>query len=117
MSSFAKNTTVTFIVPDQSGPAFWQIVTDLTRKVGKDLSIDLEIIYSDSNRFASLKVIQNIISRQQKPDYLIFRPFYGNAVEIFSLLESNKIPFVTLEQAFIGKEAEQLGVPKINFKY
>jgi ABC-type sugar transport system substrate-binding protein len=36
---------------------------------------------------------------------------------VFNKLEESKIPFVTLEQEFIGKEAEIIGLPMEKYKY
>lgn len=47
----------------------------------------------------------------------MFRPFYGNAASVFDLIEAKGILFVTLEQAFFGKEALALQRPKQKYKH
>ncbi|MFT4939295.1 MAG: ABC-type sugar transport system substrate-binding protein [Paraglaciecola sp.] len=113
----ADNLQVTFVVPDGTGPLFWNLVADVSRSVADDLDVDIEVTYSASNRFDSKLVIEKISQRKIKPDYIIFRPFHGNAVKVFDLLESEKIPFVTLEQAFSGEEEKEIGSPQQKYKY
>lgn len=113
----AETLQVSFVVPDEKGPIFWELVADVAASASQDLEVELEVLNSASNRFASKQVIEKIARRQNKPDYLIFRPFQGNAREIFDLLESNKIPFVTLEQAFEDKELAEVGLPQQKYRY
>jgi ABC-type sugar transport system substrate-binding protein len=105
-------TQVVLIVPDKEGPAFWSLVHQVTAASAQSLNVQLEVIYGGENRFATLKIIEAIVARPVKPDYLIFRPFHGNAKNVFDQIEARGILFVTLEQAFSGKEAMELQRPK-----
>ncbi|MEW6995182.1 ABC transporter substrate-binding protein [Colwelliaceae bacterium MEBiC 14330] len=116
-SVLAKPLHVTFVVPDQKGPLFWQYVSAIAESVADDIEINLELIYTHSDRFALKEAINKISNRKNKPDYLIFRPFRGNATAVFKQLEASEIPFVTLEQDFIGKEANVIGLPREKYKY
>jgi ABC-type sugar transport system substrate-binding protein len=113
----AETLRISFVVPDEKGPIFWDLVAGVAVSAAEDLGVELEVLNSASNRFASKKVIEKIIRRQNKPDYIVFRPFQGNAREIFDLLESSKIPFVTLEQAFEDSEVVEIGRPQQKYHY
>ena len=113
----ADKLKITFVVPDGKGPLFWNLVADIAQAAADDLEVELETLYSDSHRFGSKLAIEAIIKRDIKPDFVIFRPFHGNAIEVFDLLEKNQIPFVTLEQAFVGKEAEAIGSPQQTYSH
>lgn len=115
--SIASEVRISFVVPDREGPLFWSFLTDISHSVAKNLGVELEVIYSDSDRFASLAAINEIAARDNKPDYLIFRPFQGNVVEVFNILEKNNIKFVTLEQAFVGEEAISVGKPQQKYSH
>ena len=114
---FAENLKITFIVPDENGSVFWQMVTENSKAAAKTLGIDLEIIHSDNNRFTYKAKLEKIVQRMRKPDYIILRPFQGTVEGTFNLLEKNKIPFVTLERAFFDLESENLGAPKQKYKH
>lgn len=113
--TFATN--VILIIPDAKGPAFWNIVHQVSAASADSLDIHLEVIYGGSNRFSTFDIIEDIVARPIKPDYLIFRPFHGNAASVFDLIEAKSILFVTLEQAFSGKEALELQRPKQKYKH
>lgn len=112
----AKKMNVTLVFPDHDGHEFWHIVADVGQSTTKSLNANLEVIYSDNNRFSLQKELIKISQRSNKPDYVIFRPFQGNALDVFSMLEKNDIKFVTLEQAFVDDEAKSLGLPQQYFK-
>ena len=112
LESVAKPVTVTFVVPDQQRPSyFWNLVTEVAKSAAEDVDVTLEVLFSDYHRFALRSAVTELAARPVKPDYVIFRPFKGNAVEVFELLESSGIPFVTLEQAFSVSESDKLGRP------
>lgn len=114
---FAKNTEVTLIIPDKKGPVFWQFVSDVSKSAAKNLNINLEIIYTNSHRFALKNTIDEILKRKVKPEYIIFRPFLGNTAQVFNQLERHKVKFVTLEQAFDGRIKQIIGTPQHKYKY
>lgn len=115
--SFSSKLNVIFIVPDAEGPIFWQLVSDVSKVAAKSLNVDLEIIHSDSNRFASKSVIDKILLRSDKPDYLIFLPYLGNTISVFNQIERAKIPFITLEQTFPLDLKKRLLQPREKYKY
>ncbi len=116
-SVFAKPLHVIFVVPDQQGALFWHYTSAIAESVADDIEINLELIHTHSDRFALKEAINKISNRKNKPDYLIFRPFRGNATRVFKQLEASGIPFVTLEQDLIGEEAYDIGLPKEKYKY
>lgn len=114
---YGKALNVTFIIPDKEGTFFWKLVNSVNAAAAKDLNINLETIYSDTGRFAQISTIKEVASRAVKPDYIIFRGYFGNTIETFKLLETKKIPFITLEQKFTDIEAKELGNPQGKFQY
>ncbi len=113
----AKTINVAFVVPDTHGSDFWNLVNDVNKAAAKDLGINFEIIHSDSDRFAHVSAIREIILRDKKPEYLIFRGFLGNIAKMFDLLEKNKIKFITLEQEFTGEYQKEVSSPQDKYKY
>ena len=113
----AENINVTFVVADTHKSYFYNLVNDVNLAVAKSLGINLEIIHSDSDRFAHVSAIRKIVFRDKKPDYIIFRGFLGNIAKMFDILEQQKIKFITLEQDFTGKDYQFLGTPQQNYKY
>lgn len=116
-STFASKLKITFIVPDDKDALFWQLVNDVGETTANSLNIELEIIYTEINRFALKAAIDNITQRHTKPDYLIFRPLYGNTSAVFKQLEAAKINFVTLEKAFPPDVEARIGKPQEKLKH
>lgn len=122
LNLFAENTlvnkfNVVFVTPDKEGNNFWDTVNFISKSTAKSLAIDIETYYVDSDRFAQQEAISEIAKRKVKPDYIIFRGFYGYTKKMFDFLESAKIYFITLEQALSQKESGILGAPQEKYKY
>lgn len=117
MSSSASALNVVYVLPDYEEHQFWYWVADVVRAVGKQQQVELEIYHVSNNRFTLAEKITEVADRARKPDYVVFRPFQGSSQLVFETLEQAKIPFITLEQVFEGKEAELLQRPQQAFKY
>jgi ABC-type sugar transport system substrate-binding protein len=109
----ALNLKVTVILPDKGQNIFWELIRDVTRVAANSLHIELEIINSAGNRFDSKTIIDELVERKIKPDYLIFFPFLGNTLTVFKQLDKAKIKFITLEQTF----GSDVGKPQEKFKH
>ena len=117
MMVFAKDLKIALIIPQAQNNNFWQLVENFSVAASEDLNIKLDLVHADNNRFAIKAAIQNLLNNGEKPDYLIFRPFSGNAQPLFQLLEDNKQKFVTLEQAHLDDDTTKLGQPGEQFTY
>ncbi len=63
--------TIVFLSPDDS--RFWQMVSGFMTEVAEDLDVDLEVQYDrESHRFSYLRMARDVLSREEKPDYLLF---------------------------------------------
>ena len=63
--------SVVFLSPDDS--RFWQLVASFMEAVAEDLEVDLEVQYDrESHRFSYLRMAKDVLSREDKPDYLLF---------------------------------------------
>lgn len=63
--------SVVFLSPDDS--RFWQLVAGFMEAVAEDLEVDLEIQYDrESDRYSYLRMAKDLLSREEKPDYLLF---------------------------------------------
>ncbi|MDO6428596.1 ABC transporter substrate-binding protein [Thalassotalea sp. 1_MG-2023] len=108
---------VTFVNPSVPGTPFWDRVTAVAKAAAEDLSINLTIVYGKDNRIYNFKAIEQVIAADNKPDYLIFMPYDGNAVNTFERLEQAKIPFVTIERTLKKYEQTMIGFPQEKFTY
>lgn len=108
---------IVMVVPLKKHDVFWETVDQVSVASAKSLGVELEILSGGVDRFSTLELINEITSRQDKPDYIIFRPFHGNAITTFNKVEASGISFVTLEQPVYGDEALQLKKPHQKYKH
>jgi len=57
---------VTFIAPDSYKHDFWKLVANIGQSAANNLNIDLKVIYSESNRFSSKRIIEQIFQKKYK---------------------------------------------------
>jgi len=108
---------VTFINPSYKGSPFWQQVSEVAIAAANDLNINFNIVYSDGHRLYQKEEINKILAQNNKPDYIIFLPYDGTALETFNKLEQAKIPFITLERSIFPELRKKLGEPRQHYKY
>lgn len=108
---------VTMVLPKYEEHQFWYLVADAAKSAAQGSEVNLHIVHIDNNRFAFKDAITTALSSNDKPDYIVFRPFQGVTHKMFDLLEQSKINFVTLEHVTTGKEDEQIGRPLQNYQH
>ncbi|KXO10041.1 MULTISPECIES: ABC transporter substrate-binding protein [Marinobacter] len=61
---------VVFLSPDDS--RFWHMVADFMGEVASDLNLELEVQFDqDRHRFSYLQMAEQVLSRDDRPDYLV----------------------------------------------
>ena len=108
---------VVFINPSVPGTPFWDRVTVAAKRAAQSLDLNLTVIYGKDNRIYNYNVLKALIDQKNKPYYVIFSPFDGTAQSSFALLNSEKIPFVTLERTLHEAELAIVGLPQENYAY
>jgi len=92
----ASALNVTFINPSKQGNDFWDQVNEIALAAASDLNISFDIVQSGGHRLLQKELINNILSQNTKPDYVIFMPYDGTAFESFTKLEQAGLPSVYL---------------------
>lgn len=113
----AYSLEVIFINPSFKGSPFWDQVSEVANAAAVDLNISLKTFHSGGHRLLQKKQISKIVQQDTKPDYLIFMPYDGTALETFSKLEFAKIPFITLERTLFPDLQIKLGQPRQHFDF
>ena len=108
---------VTFILPDYKEHQFWYLVADAAKSAANDSEVSLTITHIDNNRFAFNDAVIKALSSDERPEYIVFRPFQGRMIEMYNLLEEKQVKFITLEKVATGTEAEAIGEPLEKYQY
>ncbi|MFT7561615.1 MAG: ABC-type sugar transport system substrate-binding protein [Flavobacteriales bacterium] len=109
--------SITFINPDYPGASFWGSVTQLMQLVAEDLGIELEVLYSNGNRFHNISHIKSIVSRDHKPDYVIFMYSGVEGLKILKQTERAKIFSISFNSDIPLEYRDKVGLPGENFNY
>ena len=108
---------VVFLSPNDGTSVFWLRVNKLTMGVAEDLAINLRIVNYDNHHTAQIKHINDILTAENKPDFVIFTPYKESIIYCFDALEKAQIPFVTLERVFGLEKLAEVGLPQVKYKY
>lgn len=82
--------SVVFLCPGNKNHSFFYPMAGFMQKAAEDLDIDLEIVYSDSDRFSMIEKGRQILSRQVLPDYLVESTWRNIDFKVFSRRYSNE---------------------------
>lgn len=116
-SAFADKMKVAFINPSYPEEPFWSLMTNLMQSVAHDLDIDLQVYYSDRNRFQSLALAQEILSADQKPDYLVFHFQAQIGASMLLAAEQAKVYSLVINTNAPEADKADIGEPRDKFKY
>lgn len=109
--TFAENTSVTFVNPGGKGDPFFQKMTEFMFLAAEDLNIDLEVIYCDRNHIKIEQELLEIVSRKEKPDYLLLINEKNAVAPLLPQIDSLGIPFYLFNEGLLEKDRIAYGNP------
>ncbi len=116
-SGIAKEFTVTFINPGETGEVFWDLVVDFMKAAAEDLDIKLEVLYSQRDHLKMVDFTKEVVARKNKPDYLIVVNEKLVADQMIQLANSNKIKIFLLLNTLTEEQAKVHGIPREKYPY
>jgi ABC-type sugar transport system substrate-binding protein len=118
-SALANKTRVTFIAPDPHNTqnVFWQDFISIMSKSAKDLDLDLEVLYGESNRFRTKKLITNVLSREVPPHYLVTIVNLGFIKDLLDMAEKKRVHTIIVNSDIDNNEKLEIGKPREIYKY
>ncbi len=100
-----------FLSPDSS--LYWSLTADFMRAVASDLNINLEVqVDSERNRFSYIRMADSILSRSDKPDYLIFMCREHVTAPMLRMANNAGVKVFTFDTNVPAAAQEVLGVPR-----
>jgi len=103
---------VIFVNPGKVGEVFWDLVSDTMRAAGRQLDVDVEIVYSERNHRTLLELGMAAVASASPPDYLIIVNEESAATPIVEAANAAGIKTFLLSNAFTGAEAQKFGAPR-----
>jgi ABC-type sugar transport system substrate-binding protein len=107
----APRPSVVFMSPDNS--LYWAMQAGFMRAVAADLDINLEILVDNKrNRFSYTQMADRILSRAEKPDYLIFMCREKVTVPMLRMADDAGVKVFTFDTNVPVAAQEALGAPR-----
>ena len=116
-SVYAEKMKVAFINPTYPNEPFWGLLTDFMASAAKDLDVELQVYYSQSNRFKTLEIAQEILKSPNKPDYMVFHFQAQMGARILQAAEEAKVYSFVINTNVPETDAQDIGKPRGKFKY
>jgi len=107
-----KRSHVVFLNPGKLGEVFWDLVSDTMREAGRQLDMDVEVVYAERNRRMLNDLGLAIVNRPEHPDYLILVNEESAATAVIAAADKAGIKTFLLSNAFAGDEARRYGAPR-----
>lgn len=111
---------VTYVTNTNALTPYWQKTSAVATAAAKDLNINITFVKGSGHRIYQAQVIADIAAQEKSPDLLIFTGHPLSAFASFTLLESKKIPFITLSNFDLDNHLDtvkKLGKPQGKFSY
>lgn len=112
---------VVFINPGKSDPSnptggFWHEVSAFMQAAADDLGINLEIVYAERNHVLMHKKAEEILNRENLPDYLVVVNEKQAAARVIAHADQKGVKTFNLLVGFYGDQAGEMGTPRVKFK-
>lgn len=119
LCGLAQAMSVTFINPGKHDEIYWLTASRAMQAAADDLSVQLEVLYTERNHPRALELARDIIARPKgkRPDYVIFSNDYATAPEMLRLFDAAGIrTFLAFSGRGDDKGPEPIGKPRSHYK-
>jgi len=107
---------VVFISPGHADQGFWKAVTDTMRIAADQLDFELEVHHANRQWVTMVHNAENVIARQDKPDFLILVNEYQQGARLLALADKAGIPTLLLLNSLTAEQREIYGAPRTHLK-
>lgn len=112
---------ILFIYPVDKGFPFWDSQVNFAQAVSDALELELGIAYTPveyRNRFGAAAYIKEILAtKEYLPDLIITSFWVGSEKKILTLLDSKKIPLISINSDVSTSQFSNLGRPREVYPY
>lgn len=106
-----SNPSVVFLSPGDT--RFWHMVSEFMEEVAADLDLDLEILFDpDGHRYSNLKLAENVLGRESKPDYFVFVPKEQVSTRILKYANEMGVKAFTFNTGVPAATKASVGMPR-----
>ena len=103
--------SVVFLAPSES--RFWHMVSEFMAEVSEDLDMDLEVLVDKRrHRFSYLRMVEELLGRDEKPDYLLFVCRKNITTKMLTLASDMGIKVFTFNTDVPQETRASVGMPR-----
>lgn len=112
--AFSEEMHVVFLNPGgDNRDIFWQMATDFIEPAARDMGIKLEILYSNRDHLRTVSQVEEVLSREDLPDYILTGNDKSNAGEIIEQASRAGVKVFLINNGFIlPRDIEEYGQPR-----
>ncbi|MEY9588421.1 ABC-type sugar transport system substrate-binding protein [Bradyrhizobium yuanmingense] len=114
--SIAKPLNIVFVNPGKSGEVYWDMVAQTMQAAGRKLNAHVEVLTSERNHRTMQELGFGVVTRPDKPDFLILSNEESAAVPILEAAEAAGVKTLLLSNTLIGEDAVRFGPPRQKLK-
>ena len=107
-------------VPQAKSLSFWLQVEYFARLVAKSLNVELYVHQfsdGDKNRYQYAASIENVISKQFKPDAIVSIYWLHGETKLLELSKRLRIPLITFNSQLNASTINRIGRPRQKYRY
>ncbi|MFE8071758.1 ABC transporter substrate-binding protein [Marinobacteraceae bacterium S3BR75-40.1] len=113
----ARPLKITFLNPATEKEVFWSQFTSFMEFAADDLGVDLEVVYSNHDRFKSLEIARRILASPDKPDFLVFQMQAQVGPQILAAAEDAKVGSLVVNTDIPEQDRARVGEPREKYRY
>lgn len=108
---------VVFVSPEPGTSSFWRNYENIMQEAARQLEVDLEIIHANTeDRFGHISAIEQVVSADPKPDYVVSIFKKNHTVRMLELLQQNDILFFATSSDVDASIRQQVGTPGVRYQ-
>ncbi|MCK1392248.1 ABC transporter substrate-binding protein [Bradyrhizobium sp. 1] len=115
-ASDAKPLNIVFVNPGKTGEVYWDMVAQTMKAAGRKLDAHVEVLTSERNYRTMQELGLGVVTRPDKPDFLILSNEESAAVPVLEAAEAAGVKTLLLSNTLIGEDAVRLGPPRQKLK-
>jgi ABC-type sugar transport system substrate-binding protein len=112
----AKPLNIVFVNPGKTGEVYWDMVAQTMKAAGRKLDAHVEVLTSERNYRTMQELGLGVVTRPDKPDFLILSNEESAAVPVLEAAEAAGVKTLLLSNTLIGEDAVRLGPPRQKLK-
>jgi len=101
---------VLFVVPRVA--TFWQVYVDFAKAAGKDLGLEIEVIWGNDDRYFMKQAVESRLESDSPPEVIMFNNFQGMGSKFIKMTQKYEVKALLVNSQLSDEHREELGVPR-----